>query len=119
MQRRHRAAAAASRAGARALGIMPFVDDADAAVVATTLAAPTGYDARELVERARRSRDVAISPGFGELAESVIRIDHTGQRARLVVVLEALAGLGSALKASSRLGGSIREALTVAEQAGG
>ncbi len=117
VQRRHRAAAAASRAGARALGIMPFVDDADAAVVATTLAAPTGYDARELVERARSIRDVAISPGFGELAESVIRIDHTGQRARLVVVLEALAGLGSALKASSRLGGSIREALTVAEQA--
>ena len=46
VQRRHRASAAASRSGARALGLTPYASDADAAVVATTLAAPPGTDAR-------------------------------------------------------------------------
>ncbi len=117
VQRRHRASATASRCGARALGLAPFVSDADAAVVATTLAAPPGIDARSLVERARADRPVAVSSGFGELARTVVRIDHTGQRARLSVVLEALEALGTALSGSSQLHGSIPSALATAERA--
>jgi aspartate aminotransferase-like enzyme len=117
VQLRHRASAAASRSGARALGLTPFASDIDAAAVATTLRAPAGLDARALVERARAGRLVAISPGFGKLAGTVLRIDHTGQRARLGVVLEALEALGGALEGCSRLHGSIRDALAAAEQA--
>ena len=114
VRRRHRACAAASRAGARALGLAPFATDADAALVATTLAAPEGLDARLLVERARAGRPVALSAGYGELGRHVLRIDHTGQRARLEVVLEALEALRGALVDAT---GSLPEALTVAEQA--
>jgi aspartate aminotransferase-like enzyme len=97
VERRHRAAAAASRAGARALGLSPFVDDEEAAVIVTTLRSPDGVDATSLVREAKRLSDVALSPGFGELAHEVIRIDHTGERARLDVVIAALDALGRAL----------------------
>ena len=117
VQRRHRASAAASRSGARALGLTPYASDADAGVVATTLAAPPGTDARSLVLRARGDRQVALSPGFGKLAGTVVRVDHTGQRARLAVVLDALEALGAALASSSELNGSIPAALAAAEQA--
>ena len=117
LRRRHRSSAAASRAGARALGLETFAIDAEAAVVATTLLAPEGVDARDLVERAQAVRRAAVSSGFGELASAVVRIDHTGQRARLGVVLEALEALGEALKSSSSLRGSVKDALDAAERA--
>jgi len=117
VRRRHRSSAAASRAGAEALGLEPFAIDADAAVVATTLMAPEGIEARDLVERAQAVRRVALSSGFGELASTVIRIDHTGQRARLGVVLEALEALGVALEGFARPRGSVQDALAAAERA--
>ena len=117
VQRRHRASAAASRSGARALGLTPYARDADAAVVVTTLAVPSSTDARALAERARADHHVALSSGFGELASTVVRIDHTGQRARLGVVLDALGALGAALDSSSELNGSIPAALEAAARA--
>ncbi|MGA3353348.1 MAG: aminotransferase class V-fold PLP-dependent enzyme [Acidimicrobiales bacterium] len=117
VRRRHRASAAASRAGARALGLTPFARDAEAALVATTVSVPDDLDARLLVDRARAAREVALSPGFGELAGSVVRIDHTGRRARLDVVLEALEALGGALEGSSRPTASVQDALAAAEHA--
>jgi aspartate aminotransferase-like enzyme len=117
VQRRHRCAAAASRAGARALGLAPYAPDGEAAVVATTLLAPSGTDARLLVERARADRAVALSAGFGTLAPTVLRIDHTGQRARLDVVLSALEALGSALNGPPEAKRLVRDALEGAERA--
>jgi aspartate aminotransferase-like enzyme len=117
VQQRHHASAAASRAGARSLGLVPFVSDADAAVVATTLRVPTGIGPRSLVETAHADRQVALSSGFGDLASTVVRVDHTGQRARLDVVLDTLEALGTALASLSHLRGSLREALDAAEQA--
>ena len=117
VRRRHRASAAASRMGAQALGLETFAVDAEAAVVATTLLAPEGIDARHLVERAHSVRRVALSSGFGELASTVIRIDHTGQRARLGVVLEALEALGIALEGSAGPNASLPDALDAAERA--
>ena len=70
-----------------------------------------------LVAQARAKAPVAISSGHGELAREVVRIDHTGQRARLDVVLEALEAIGTALDGKSRRGGPVPEALTAAEQA--
>jgi aspartate aminotransferase-like enzyme len=117
IRRRHRAAAAASRAGARALGLSPFANDAEAASIATTLTVPAGLEARSLIERARAGRQVALSLGIGELAGSVVRIDHTGQRARLDVVLEALEALNGALYDGRRAPARIQQALAAAEEA--
>ncbi len=117
VRRRHRAAAAASRAGIRALGLSPFAADAEAAFVATTLSVPDGLDARSLIARARGGRQIALSPGIGELARSVARIDHTGQRARLDVVLEALEAIGGALDDGRRAPALVQQALAAAEHA--
>jgi aspartate aminotransferase-like enzyme len=117
VRRRHRASAAASRSGARALGLQPFAAETEAAFVATTLLAPEGTDGRDLVAHAQAVRRVAVSPGHGELASTVVRIDHTGQRARLSIVLEALEALGVALEGSARPRGSVQDALDAAERA--
>ncbi len=98
---RHAGAAAATRAGALALGggIEPYVYEArDAAPVATTLRAPAGIDASELVARA-----LAVDPvlplvaGGGALAKEMIRVNHYGPQATRGVVQSSLAALGGAL----------------------
>jgi aspartate aminotransferase-like enzyme len=117
VRRRHRAATAAARAGARALGLSLFASDSEAAFVATTLSLPGGLDARALVARAQDARPVALSVGFGELAPSVVRVDHTGQRATLSIVLEVLQALGAALSSFGALLGSTTDALAEAKRA--
>ena len=117
VQRRHRCSAAATRAGRGRSGSRRTSPDAEAAVVATTVVAPSGTDARLLVERARADRPVALSAGFATLAATVLRIDHTGQRARLEVVLSALEALGGVLNSPSAAKGLVRDALEVAERA--
>jgi aspartate aminotransferase-like enzyme len=117
VMRRHEAAAAASRAGARALGLTPLVDDADAAFIVTTLRAPEGVDASLLVRDVRQHGDVAISAGFGELAHDVIRIDHTGERARLDVVSAVLRSLDAVINKQKSDDAAIASALESAEHA--
>jgi aspartate aminotransferase-like enzyme len=97
VEKRHHAAAAASRAGALVLGLLPFASEGDAASVVTTLRSPAGADARDVVREALADGPVALSAGFGDLASDVIRVDHTGQRAQLDVVLNALSALARAL----------------------
>ncbi|MEU0373767.1 aminotransferase class V-fold PLP-dependent enzyme [Streptomyces sp. NPDC006283] len=98
---RHASAAAATRAGSLALGggLAPYVHEArDAAPVATTLRAPAGVDARELVAAA-----LAVDPslpliaGGGALAKEMIRVNHYGVDATCGVVQSCLAALGAAL----------------------
>nr|WP_239092157.1 aminotransferase class V-fold PLP-dependent enzyme [Streptomyces sp. SID14478] len=98
---RHASAAAATRAGTLALGggLEPYVHEAkDAAPVATTLRAPAGTDARELVAKA-----LAVDPvlplvaGGGALAAEMIRVNHYGPQATRGVVQSSLAALGGAL----------------------
>ncbi|WP_306956153.1 alanine--glyoxylate aminotransferase family protein [Streptomyces sp. B4I13] len=98
---RHASAAAATRAGASALGggLEPYVHDAaEAAPVATTLRAPAGVPASELVARA-----LAIDPalplaaGGSAPAGEMIRVNHYGADATLGVVRGCLAALGAAL----------------------
>ncbi|MEV4948810.1 aminotransferase class V-fold PLP-dependent enzyme [Streptomyces sp. NPDC053755] len=103
---RHAAAAAATRAGALALGggLEPYVyEAADAAPVATTLRSPAGVDASELVARA-----LAVDPslpliaGGGALAKEMIRVNHYGAAANRDVVRSSLEALGTALDATGR-----------------
>lgn len=98
---RHASAAAATRAGATALGggLEPYVHDArDAAPVATTLRAPAGLDASALVARALATDpSLPLIAGGGALAKEMIRVNHYGTEATRDAVVSSLAALGSAL----------------------
>lgn len=114
---RHASAAAATRAGAVALGggLAPYVHEAgDAAPVATTLRAPAGVDAAALVERALAADpSVPLIAGGGALSKEMIRVNHYGADATRDVVLSSLAALGTALEDAGRATGldAAREAV--------
>ncbi|MBD0420915.1 aminotransferase class V-fold PLP-dependent enzyme [Streptomyces sp. NPDC052309] len=103
VMRRHASAAAATRAGALALGggLEPYVYEAgDAAPVATTLRAPAGVDASELVAGALESDPaLPLAAGGGALAKEMIRVNHYGPDATPGAVQGCLAALGAALAA--------------------
>ncbi|MFC7306661.1 pyridoxal-phosphate-dependent aminotransferase family protein [Streptomyces monticola] len=98
---RHATAAAATRAGAVALGggLEPYVyAAADAAPVATTLRTPAGVDAAGIVARALAADPVLpLVAGGGALAKEMIRVNHYGPDATRGVVHASLAALGAAL----------------------
>ncbi|WP_210575642.1 alanine--glyoxylate aminotransferase family protein [Streptomyces sp. GESEQ-4] len=98
---RHARAAAATRAGASALGggLEPYVyEAADAAPVATTLRAPAGVVASELVARALAwDPALPLAAGGGALAKEMIRVNHYGADATRGAVQASLAALGAAL----------------------
>lgn len=99
--RRHRAASAAVRAGARALGgLTPYVTrDEDAAPAATTLRAPDDLDAREVVAAALADDDaVPVQAAAGALAKEMIRVNHYGRAADREVALASLAALADGLR---------------------
>lgn len=94
---RHRAAAAATRAGLRAAGVPLWIgEDSRAAPVATTLELPAGSDATAVLASAR-----AAGAGLLSVAAvgtpGVLRVVHAGQAARPEPVLRTLRGLLGAL----------------------
>ncbi|MCP3766171.1 MULTISPECIES: pyridoxal-phosphate-dependent aminotransferase family protein [unclassified Streptomyces] len=115
---RHAAAAAAVRAGALALGggLEPYVHDAaQAAPVATTLRAPSGTVASELVARALAvDPALPLAAGGGALAKEMIRVNHYGPDATRGVVRASLTALGTAL-AERGLPVDVQEALRAAD----
>lgn len=98
---RHASAAAATRAGAQALGggLEPYVHEArDAAPVATTLRVPAGTDAAALVAHARAADPaLPLVAGGGALSKEMIRVNHYGPDATRGTVLSSLAAVGAAL----------------------
>ncbi|MCG8970973.1 aminotransferase class V-fold PLP-dependent enzyme [Streptomyces sp. CL12-4] len=98
---RHVSAAAATRAGALALGggLEPYVYEArEAAPVATTLRVPSELDASELVARALASDPaLPLAAGGGALAKEMVRVNHYGPDATRGAVQGCLAALGAAL----------------------
>ncbi|MFE1257108.1 pyridoxal-phosphate-dependent aminotransferase family protein [Streptomyces fungicidicus] len=98
---RHASAAAATRAGAAAMGggLEPYVRDAgEAAPVATTLRAPAGTVASELVARALAvDPALPLAAGGGVLAKEMIRVNHYGPQATAGAVRACLTALGTAL----------------------
>ncbi|MGW5040239.1 pyridoxal-phosphate-dependent aminotransferase family protein [Streptomyces parvulus] len=102
---RHAAAAAATRAGALALGTLePYVYEAkDAAPVATTLRTPPDVDASALVARAMAAVPaLPLAAGGGALAAEMIRVNHYGPDATLTAVQDCLTALGAALTETGR-----------------
>ncbi|GAA0903588.1 pyridoxal-phosphate-dependent aminotransferase family protein [Streptomyces thermoalcalitolerans] len=98
---RHRRAAAATRAGAVALGggLEPYVHKAfEAAPVATTLRAPSGIAACDLVARALETDpSLPLAAGGGPLAQEMIRVNHYGPNATREAVEASLTALAAAL----------------------
>ncbi|NGO81233.1 alanine--glyoxylate aminotransferase family protein [Streptomyces sp. YC504] len=97
---RHAEAARATRTGAKAAGLAPYVHDAkDAAPVATTLRTPDGVDATAVVAAALAAdATLPVAAGGGALAHEMIRVNHYGPDARTDVVERALAALGDAVR---------------------
>ncbi|MFJ1867199.1 pyridoxal-phosphate-dependent aminotransferase family protein [Streptomyces sp. NPDC088097] len=93
---RHGSAARATRAGAAALGIAPWVSDAaEAAPVATTLRVA---DASAVVGKALAARPSAVlAAGGGALAGEMVRVNHYGPAASPEAVATALEALAAAL----------------------
>ncbi|BCL19616.1 aspartate aminotransferase [Streptomyces tuirus] len=117
---RHASAAAATRAGAVALGggLEPYVYEArDAAPVATTLRAPSGVVASELVRLALEADPaVPLAAGGGALAKEMIRVNHYGADATPGAVRASLAALGAALSEQG-LAADVEAALRAVEEA--
>ncbi|MEW1658317.1 aminotransferase class V-fold PLP-dependent enzyme [Streptomyces sp. NPDC093707] len=98
---RHRAAAAAVRAGVAVLGgpASYVIRDEHAAPAATTLRAPAGMDAREVVSAALAADgSVPVQAAAGALAAEMIRVNHYGRAADRAVVLAALVALAAGLR---------------------
>ncbi|MFJ3882512.1 aminotransferase class V-fold PLP-dependent enzyme [Streptomyces sp. NPDC090077] len=95
---RHAAAARATRAGAAALGVAPWVGDpAQAAPVATTLRVA---DASLVVAKALALDPAApLAAGGGALAGEMVRVNHYGAAASPEAVGAALGALARALGA--------------------
>ncbi|MEU9719562.1 aminotransferase class V-fold PLP-dependent enzyme [Streptomyces sp. NPDC047976] len=93
---RHAAAARATRAGAAALGVAPWVGDpAQAAPVATTLRVA---DASLVVAKAVAADPAApLAAGGGALAGEMVRVNHYGPDASPEAVGAALGALARAL----------------------
>ncbi|MER5434783.1 aminotransferase class V-fold PLP-dependent enzyme [Streptomyces sp. NPDC002588] len=119
---RHAAAAAATRAGAVALGggLEPYVHDAaEAAPVATTLRTPSGVAASELVARALAlDPALPLAAGGGAPAKEMIRVNHYGADATRGAVRGSLVALGAALTEKG-LDVDVTGALRAAEEAWG
>jgi aspartate aminotransferase-like enzyme len=93
---RHRAARDATRAGLRSLGLPLWVaDDDQAASAVTLLRSPAGVPASALLDRVRIPAPVEPAPG--PLADTALRVAHTGAHASLPSVFAAVAALADAL----------------------
>ncbi|BCP54784.1 aspartate aminotransferase [Kaistia sp. 32K] len=95
---RHQVAARATRAGLRALGITPWIeDDASASALVTAAPIPEGIVPEELVAATKAIEDAAISPGVGGVETLLVRLNHTGLRAAYRPVLANVVAYGRAL----------------------
>ncbi|MGH3302243.1 MAG: pyridoxal-phosphate-dependent aminotransferase family protein [Streptosporangiaceae bacterium] len=96
---RHRTAARAARAGARALGLELWAaEESICSDAVTALRVPDGLDEREVTASARLQSGVMLSGGQGELAGKVLQIGHMGPSAYPLSPVVALAALGRALR---------------------
>ena len=99
VQRRHRLAARAARAGAEALGLELWAADRSiCSDTVTALKVPASLDEREVRARARAESGVMLSGGQGDLTGKVLRIGHMGPTAYPLSPVIALTALGRALR---------------------
>ncbi|PLR32869.1 aspartate aminotransferase [Chimaeribacter californicus] len=98
---RHLKAAQATRAGLRALGVVPWIsDDACASSLVTAAPVPEKVQAEALLADAL-SLGAAISPGVGVIAHQLVRLNHSGVHAAFSTVLTNVVAYGAALARNS------------------
>ncbi len=93
---RHSLAAAATRDAVRALGLSTWVEDEFSSNLVTSITLPDGIDVADLLRQVVAA-DADLSAGVGPGAEHLLRLNHTGQRARRDPVLANIAALAKAL----------------------
>ena len=96
---RHRAAGAAVTAGARALGLEVFGDDATRMSNVTGVVIPAGVDGERVRRRMREDFEIEIGSAFGPLQGRVWRIGAMGYNAAKHKVLITLGALETVLRA--------------------
>jgi pyridoxamine---pyruvate transaminase len=113
---RHRTAARAVRAGARALGLRLWADTAHGAILSDTVTAlrlPDAVDGAQVRAIARAESGVLLAGGQGGLP--VLQIGHLGPAAYPLSPVIALTALGAALRkagAKADIGAAVEAALT-------
>ncbi|MEM2904616.1 MAG: alanine--glyoxylate aminotransferase family protein [Candidatus Bathyarchaeia archaeon] len=95
--RRHMTAAAATRAGLKALGLELFADEGAASPTVTTFRVPQGVKGAALRKRMEEKYHIVLGGGVGQLSQAIIRIGHMAMTASPEYVLQTLAALESAL----------------------
>ena len=93
---RHATAARATRAGLLALGADPSADAGRASHLVTTVRLPAGVD-MEAFLAAAAPLDTDFSAGVGPGAGRLVRLNHTGRRARFETVLSGVVAYGVTL----------------------
>ncbi|MDT8855953.1 aminotransferase class V-fold PLP-dependent enzyme [Paracoccaceae bacterium Fryx2] len=93
---RHEGAARAARAGVKALLGREWVPPAQASNLVTAAPLPEGLSAAQVL--AALPPESTIGAGVGPGGDRLLRLNHTGPRARLDTVLGDLAALGAALR---------------------
>ncbi|MET4634232.1 pyridoxal-phosphate-dependent aminotransferase family protein [Kaistia defluvii] len=97
---RHQLAAKATRAGLRALGVTPWIEeDASASALVTAAPVPAGIEPQALVDAAAEFEGSAISLGVGGVEHLLVRLNHTGIRAAYRPVVANVVAYGQALAA--------------------
>jgi serine---pyruvate transaminase len=83
---RHRLLSAATKEGARALGLDLFGEGLEKAWAVTAVRAPEGINGNELVAKIRRDHRIILAPGQGPLKGKVFRIGHLGNYDRFDII---------------------------------
>ena len=96
---RHTLAGAATRDAVRALGLSTWVEDTAASDLVTAVTLPDGIVVLDLL-RGTDLTDADLSAGVGPGAEHLLRLNHTGQRARRRPVTANIVALAEALHAA-------------------
>jgi len=117
---RHRTLAGAVKAGVEALGLSVMGEDAERAVVVTTVKTPEGFTDTQIVGALRSKFGIIVAPGQGPLKNKVFRIGHLGwfEPLDFIMLFGALEMVLSELGYPVKLGSSVaavQEALSRAE----
>ncbi|TNJ26817.1 Serine-pyruvate aminotransferase [Giardia muris] len=94
LQKRHRTIAAAVRTGLQESGLRLFLDDGYSPTV-TAFRIPEGVTAREIVADMQKLFNITITCGLDSVTDTVIRLGHLGENARVETTLFVLKALGA------------------------
>ena len=115
--RRHDTAAAACRAGIKAMGLELWPrSESYAANCVTAIRCPDGVEVKPVLGHIRERYGVMLSGGYGELTERLFRIGHMGPGTRSLFPIVALSAFGRGLADSGvsvDIGSGVEAALDV------